>query len=172
MKKYYSCAFRRRDDGDGKTSQHFKIRSDNVANVANAVTTVHKDSLIIEEEHMVENYLGNLFGEHIHDGYAGAVFDPSGKSPTVKTVSGGGGQVHFVSSEEYKYRIRKITPKEAWRLMGASDEEYEKAAAVNSGTQLYKEAGNGIVQSVLEAIFCSLGIEGAPSWEEFSQRYL
>lgn len=92
MKKFYSCAFRGRDRG-GMNSQNLEIRG---SRVANAITTVHKDSLIIEEEYMIENYLGNLFGEHIHDGYAGAVFDPTGMSPTVKTVSGGGGQVHIV----------------------------------------------------------------------------
>ena len=52
-----------------------------------------------------------------------------------------------------KYRIRKLTPKECWRLMGFSDEDFEKAAKVNSNTQLYKQAGNSIVKDVLMAIF-------------------
>ena len=52
-----------------------------------------------------------------------------------------------------QYRIRKLTPKECWRLMGYTDEDYEKAAAVNSNTQLYKQAGNAIVKQVLMAIF-------------------
>ena len=37
--------------------------------------------------------------------------------------------------------------------MGFTDEDFEKAAAVNSNTQLYKQAGNSIVKDVLEAIF-------------------
>lgn len=53
-------------------------------------------------------------------------------------------------------RIRKITPKEAWRLMGFDDEDFEKAAKVNSDTQLCKQAGNSIVVNVLEAIFKEL----------------
>ena len=53
----------------------------------------------------------------------------------------------------YTYRIRKLTPKECWRLMGWDDESFHKAEAVNSNTQLYKQAGNGIVVPVLEAIF-------------------
>lgn len=57
------------------------------------------------------------------------------------------------SYEIEKYRIRKLTPKECWRLMGFSDEDFEKAAKVNSNTQLYKQAGNSIVQDVLMAIF-------------------
>ena len=53
-------------------------------------------------------------------------------------------------------RIRKLTPKECWRLMGFDDEDYEKAAKVNSNTQLYKQAGNSIVVNVLEAILTNL----------------
>ena len=50
-------------------------------------------------------------------------------------------------------RIRKLTPRECWRLMGFSDEDFDKAEKVNSDTQLYKQAGNSIVVNVLEAIF-------------------
>ena len=53
-------------------------------------------------------------------------------------------------------RIRKLTPKETWRLMGFDDEDFEKAEKVNSNTQLYKQAGNSIVVNVLEAIFKNL----------------
>ena len=49
-------------------------------------------------------------------------------------------------------RIRKLTPRECWRLMGFDDEDFNKARAVNSDTQLYKQAGNSIVVNVLEAI--------------------
>lgn len=52
--------------------------------------------------------------------------------------------------------IRKLTPKECWRLMGFDDEDFEKAAKVNSNTQLYKQAGNSIVVNVLEAILREL----------------
>ena len=53
-------------------------------------------------------------------------------------------------------RIRKLTPKECWRLMGFDDEDFEKAEKVNSNTQLYKQAGNSIVVNVLMAIFKEL----------------
>ena len=53
-------------------------------------------------------------------------------------------------------RIRKLTPKEVWRLMGFDDEDFEKAAKVNSNSQLYKQAGNSIVVNVLEAILNNL----------------
>lgn len=56
-------------------------------------------------------------------------------------------------------RIRKLTPKEYWRLMGFDDKDFEKAEKVNSNTQLYKQAGNSIVVNVLEAILKNLLIE-------------
>ena len=49
--------------------------------------------------------------------------------------------------------IRKLTPLECWRLMGFKDNDYYKAESVVSNTQLYKQAGNSIVVSVLEGIF-------------------
>ena len=58
-----------------------------------------------------------------------------------------------VAVELPQYRIRKLTPKECWRLMGCSDEDFRKAEQVNSNSQLYKQAGNAIVVDVLEAIF-------------------
>lgn len=54
---------------------------------------------------------------------------------------------------EVPLRIRKLTPKECWRLMGFDDTDFEKAAAENSNTQLYKQAGNSIVVDVLYYIF-------------------
>lgn len=54
------------------------------------------------------------------------------------------------------YRIRKLTPKECWRLMGFDDEDFKKAAQVNSNAQLYKQAGNSIVVAVLQSILANL----------------
>ena len=55
------------------------------------------------------------------------------------------------------FRIRKLTPKECWRLMGFDDEDFERAKNVpTSNTQLYKQAGNSIVVNVLEKIFKNL----------------
>lgn len=55
-------------------------------------------------------------------------------------------------------RIRRLTPRECWRLMGFPDEAFERAAEVNSNTQLYKQAGNSIVVSVLKEIIKKLEI--------------
>ena len=51
------------------------------------------------------------------------------------------------------FRIRKLTPKECWHLMGFDDEDFYKAEAVNSNTQLYKQAGNSIVVDVIVKIY-------------------
>ena len=65
----------------------------------------------------------------------------------------GGGNIPIFQNN---LRIRKLTPKECWRLMGFDDEDFEKASKVNSNTQLYKQAGNSIVVNVLEAILNKL----------------
>lgn len=54
------------------------------------------------------------------------------------------------------YKLRKLTPKECWRLMGFKDEQFEKAEKVCSNSQLYKQAGNSIVVNVMEEIFKNL----------------
>jgi site-specific DNA-cytosine methylase len=86
--------------------------------LANALTTVQKDNLVLEkEEHMTK-----------------------------------------------KYRIRKLTEKECWRLMGYKDADYNKVAEVISACQRYKTAGNAIVKQVLMAIFLQMGIQGKKRW--------
>lgn len=56
-----------------------------------------------------------------------------------------------------RYRIRRLTPRECWRLMDFTDEQFDKAKSAElSDTQLYKQAGNSIVVSVLEQIMCNL----------------
>lgn len=71
-------------------------------------------------------------------------------SPVIKTKDG----QCLSDLIETGYIIRKLTPLECWRVMGFSDEDFEKAKAVGtSDTQLYKQAGNSIVVDVLEGIF-------------------
>ena len=79
------------------------------------------------------------------------------KDGTVGTITtDGSSPKHNNRVLETSLRIRKLTPKECFRLMGFEDEDFEKAEAVNSNTQLYKQAGNSIVVDVLEAVFESL----------------
>lgn len=68
-------------------------------------------------------------------------------------------------------RLRKLTPKEYFRLMGFDDYDFEKACQVNSDSQLYKQAGNSIVVNVLEAILKNLLIEDdVPSQKEIFEK--
>ena len=62
--------------------------------------------------------------------------------------------IYAVWYEKYQcyIAIRKLTPKECFRLQGWTDEYFEKAAFVNSDSQLYKQAGNGVTVTVIEAI--------------------
>lgn len=61
------------------------------------------------------------------------------------------------SDEMCKIRIRKLTPKETWRLMGFSDQDFDAAKNVGiSNSQLYKQAGNSIVVDVLYYIYVEL----------------
>lgn len=76
-----------------------------------------------------------------------------------------------LEKEEYmakKYRIRKLTEKECWRLMGYKDADYNKVAEVISACQRYKTAGNAIVKQVLMAIFLQMGIQGKKRWNDMS----
>ncbi|WP_446499442.1 DNA cytosine methyltransferase [Listeria booriae] len=50
------------------------------------------------------------------------------------------------------FKIRKLTPRECWRLQGMPDWAFERAQAVNSDSQLYKQAGNSVTVPVIEAI--------------------
>lgn len=79
--------------------------------------------------------------------------------------------VYNYNNEEYVCGIRKLTPCECWRLMniaGKDDENFKAAAQVNSNTQLYKQAGNSIVKSVLCALMSQLEIKGIKPWNEMS----
>lgn len=71
-------------------------------------------------------------------------------TPTLRAARSG------LKTIDNDYRIRKLTPKECYRLMGFDDEDFEKAAKVCSNSQLYKQAGNSIVVNVLEAILKEL----------------
>ena len=114
------------------------------------------------------------------------VYSPEGLCPTITTMQGGNTQPKVVCEQrcdeglrffkdevcgtirtinsggdkrviEYPFKIRKLTPKECFRLMGLTDNDIEKIQGYGiSDTQQYKMAGNSIVVDVLEAIFKNL----------------
>ena len=98
------------------------------------------------------------------------VYDKNQLSPTITTCAGGGRQPKIIEETKQKdnlileskihYRIRKITPRECWRLMGYTDADFDSAQEAGvSNSQLYKQAGNAIVKQVLMAIFKQMNIK-------------
>ena len=188
----------------------------NEKGLCNALTTVQKDNLVIEEDKT--DYVSRRYNEFIEEnGYVPEMFvaynkteikdvaptltgqcsSPSGSSavlkletpvkvnvankkgyeeanpgdyvnityPGSKTKRGrvGNGVAHTLTCGDgnavitENVRIRKLTPRECLRLMGWKDEQIDKIVAAKiSGTQQYRQAGNGIVVQVLEAIFKAL----------------
>ena len=89
------------------------------------------------------------------------ILDPSGITTAVdamhdtkKILSGGGEKVNKVWYEPKQcyIAIRRLTPKECFRLQGWDDEYFERAFFVNYDSQLYKQAGNGVTVTVVKAI--------------------
>ena len=84
----------------------------------------------------------------------------------MRTLGVGSGMSQpFISEKDESMeslRIRKLTPKECWRLMGFKDEEFERAKSAGiSNTQLYKQAGNSIVvDTLVNGVFKYLFTEG------------
>ncbi|MGX9721849.1 DNA (cytosine-5-)-methyltransferase [Bacillus pumilus] len=106
------------------------------------------------------------------------VYSPDGISPTLTTMGGGHREPKIVMEQAARavlttdkekkrqnvaignyprYRIRKLTPLECWRLQAFDDEDFEKAVVAGiSNSQLYKQAGNSITVTVLEELFKEL----------------
>ena len=84
------------------------------------------------------------------NGMNGNVFSEDGLAPTLTTNKGEGNKILT------GIRIRKLTPKECFRLMGFSDSAYDAASKVVSNSQLYKQSGNSIVVDVLYYILVEL----------------
>lgn len=114
-------------------------------NTASSATVLKKE----------DNNKIKVIGNYMPSGYdASRVVDSNGIAPTVKENHG------TVTATNVDFKIRKLTPKECWRLMGFSDEDFQKASDTGlSNTQLYKQAGNSIVVNVLEEIFKNLFLD-------------
>jgi DNA (cytosine-5)-methyltransferase 1 len=78
---------------------------------------------------------------------------------TLRTIDACGDKRVLEPKEEIKWRIRKLTPKECWRLMGFTDEDHDRASRYVSASSLYKQAGNSICTCCLVAIFNALFLQ-------------
>ena len=88
---------------------------------------------------------------------SGRIFSTEGISPTLICKGGGGKEVKILVEKEGEKRIRKLTPKECFRLQSFPDEYFDRAKSVNSDTQLYKQAGNSVTVSVIYEIAKKIG---------------
>ena len=78
------------------------------------------------------------------------VYDIDGCAPTQHTVGGGNLETKITDSD---YRVRKLTERECFRLMGVKDEDFHKVKKNQSKSKLYHLAGDSIVATCLMAIF-------------------
>ena len=164
-------AMRGRYNESGSTEQRIEVSD---RECANTITSVQKDSLVCVTEPSVLTPKRTEYGKAIRKAYeAGEVWESRHKMTTMKPRTDGiCNTLTTVQKDNYvmkpTMRIRKLTSKECFRLMGFDDADYEKASAVNSNTQLYKQAGNSIgvpvVQNIMQALFdCgALGNEMTP----------
>ena len=116
---------------------------------------------------MIDEAPKKLFNIYPKGGQAGNVYDANCCAPCLPGFGAGGGGKEMKVLEGL--RIRKLTPKECFRLMGFcprsedgsfDDECFEKAQSVCSKTQLYKQAGNSIVVNCIEEILINLFKKG------------
>ena len=135
------------------TEQRLEV---NMQGTSNCLTSVQKDNLLLEKPLLLggvgkENEFGSQYrqGNRVYSSNACAMALNS------QPVGNAGGNSYLYN---VGYRIRKLTPRECGRLMGVSDEDIDKMAAVNSNTQLYKQFGNSIVVDVMCAMFKNLNI--------------
>lgn len=111
-----------------------KTRRGRVGNqVSQTLTTSDNMGVVVDDPNNKATI--KVIGNYMPSGHdASRIVDSDGLAPTVKENHG------TVTATNVGLKIRKLTPKECWRLMGFDDEDFDKAAAVNSNTQLYKQA--------------------------------
>lgn len=135
--------------------------------ICNTVSTVKKDTLVCEKTIVAsrgrnpDNPSDRTAGSHTEQR-----LEPNSEGICNCLTSVQKDNMVLEARQLVRYRIRKLSPLECWRLMDFSDEDFHKAEEVNSNTQLYKQAGNSIVCAVLCAIFSQLGIEGVDKWND------
>lgn len=131
------AASRGRYTDSGETAQKLEP---NMTGVSNTLTTVQKDNLVIEPNIGHNPVSKKLEFDGFRTDVSPCLIATDYKAPKCTMTQ--------------DMRIRKLTPKECWRLMGFADTDIDKCIVAGiSNTQLYKQAGNSIVVNVLENLF-------------------
>ena len=133
---------------------------------APTLTAASQDIMYVENISDTQSFAKRKSKEMFDElGYLPEMWNPYNKSeidevsPTLTLQCDRAASSSTVLIKQPEFRIRKLTPKECFRLMGFTDEEFHKAEAVNSNSQLYKQAGNSIVVDVLYYLFENLFIK-------------
>lgn len=141
------------------TEQRLEVKKDETVNT---LTTVQKDNLIIESSAIIDDRFRGSRDARVYGECSPTLSVSSCDEELVVQVATNDlpenlkDWVWEIDGQRYLIRIRKLTPKECWRLMDFADEDYAKAEQEVSQTQLYKQAGNSIVKNVLCEVFRQL----------------
>lgn len=148
------AAIRGRYSEDGLIEQKLEISDDDRSH---ALTSVAKDNVVLVKQATKDGYIECEVGGVADLSFPesktrrGRVQDGGQTSPTITATETG------ICKIESSIRVRKLTPRECFRLMGFSDESFDAAQSAGiSNSQLYKQAGNSIVVDVLYYIYVEL----------------
>jgi DNA (cytosine-5)-methyltransferase 1 len=121
------------------------------------------DKRVLEPEPKLVGGIGEKnFGKQYRQGNRVYDSEAIAMALNAQPVGNAGGYSYLYTVAEpnnIKWRIRKLTPKECWRLMGFTDEDHDRASKYVSASALYKQAGNSICTCCLVAIFNALFLE-------------
>ena len=122
----------------------------NVLDNGNMLFKKYNNDDILYEIDLKKAYSGGVCGvdKRTKFNQSSRVFSIFGNCPTL-TANNTGDNCKILVGNNIDFRIRKLTAKEAWRLMGFDDSDYNKAIKVCSESQLYHQAGNSIVVNVI-----------------------
>ena len=121
----------------------------NTRGTSNALTSIAKDNYVLEPTEPEIERIGQISSD---GSQYGTVVGENGISATIAAGTHG----YANSCIQTGYRIRKLTPKETWRLQSFYDKDFKRAEAINSNTALYKMSGNAISRNVVVALFGQL----------------
>lgn len=147
---------------DKKVVKSLFTKNDNVKNYNDIIVAINTlwtetQAKMITPDGNVKRYINSDIIDEFKEGQAADISFPNGYNKAKRVhnvcpaINGTTTESSFIVKNDL--RIRKLTPLEVWRLMGFSDDDFDKAEKINSNTQLYKQAGNSIVVNVLMAIF-------------------
>lgn len=147
---------------DKKVVKSLFTKDDNAKNYNDIIVAINTlwtetQAKMITPDGNVKRYINSDIVDEFKEGQAADISFPNGYNKAKRVhnecpaINGTTTESSFIVKNDL--RIRKLTPKECYRLMGFSDDDFDKAEKINSNSQLYKQAGNSIVVNVLMAIF-------------------